>query len=174
MVLENKEHASDIQKSTDTHWMFTKDISPPIEILEISPPLTQKKFQVLIYLLEDFLVKHSQSLESGKDLPIQEVHCFSTLQELLKIKDLNLFSLKMLKGYSITTKGKLSPSSSIRFGHWGIELNGWCLTANFSEYPKEGKELSLSDILEKNPHKKYYLSKTAVKRIMKHQKASMV
>ena len=96
-VSENKEHVSDTQKSTDTHWMFTKDIFPPIEILEISQPLNQKKFQTLIYSLEDFLVRHSQSLEKGKDLPIQEVHCFSTLQELLKLKDLALFSLKTLR-----------------------------------------------------------------------------
>ena len=92
---------------------------------------------------------------------------FLRLQELLKLKDLKLFSLKMSKGYSITTKGKLSPSSFKRFQNWGIMFNGWFLTASFSEFPRTERGYSLSEVLEENVNQKYYLSETSVQRLMK-------
>ena len=128
----------------------------------ISQQTSQKsqhlQFQNVICSVEDFLVNHSQLLENEEDLMIPEAQCFLKLQELLKLKNLKLYSLKTSKVYSITPKGKLSKSSFKRWMNWGMECNGWYLTANFMEYPRTGKECSLSDILEEQVEEKYYLS----------------
>jgi len=118
----------------------------------------QANYQTLICSVEDFLAKHSQSLEKGEVLKIPEVQCFLRLREYLKLKDLKLYSSKTSKAYSITTKGKLLESSFKRWMNWGIMFNGWFLTANFSEFPRTERGYSLSEILEENVDQKYYLS----------------
>ncbi len=117
------------------------------KILELSK---QNQFLTLMFSVQDFLVLHSVSLEKGKALMMNGGDCFLRLSEYLKLKNLNIVSLKTLKDYSITKKGKLIRQSSARFRKWGIILSGWCLTADFMEYPKTGKECLLSDVLESN------------------------
>ena len=130
----------------------------------------QKTYRTLISCVEDFLVKHSQSLERGEVFKIPEEHSFLRLRELLKLKDLKLFSLKMSKGYSITTKGKLLEQSFKRFQNWGIMFNGWFLTASFLEFPKTERGYSLSEVLEENVDQKYYLSEKSMKSIIKNNR----
>src|SRR3990167_8789576 len=127
--------------------------------------LMEMDYQTLICSVEDFLVRHSALLESGEVLKIPEARCFLTLQESLKLKDLHIFSWKMLRGYSITKKGKLSVSSSIRFRDWGMMFNGWFLTASFLEFPRTGNVSSLSEVLENNPDQKYYLSEKSAEKL---------
>ena len=119
--------------------------------------------------VEDFLAKHSVLLENGKDFKTLEAPCFLRLQEYLKLKDLNLFSLKMSKGYSITKKGKLLERSFTRWQNWGMKFNGWYLTANFLEFPRTERGYSLSEVLEENPDQKYYLSEKATKNLLEKQ-----
>ena len=132
---------------------------------QMSEKLIQKEFLNLICYVRDFLVKHSVLLEEGKAFMIPEEHCFSRLQELLKINDLHIYSLKTLRGYSITMKGKLLPQSYERWMNWGIIVNGWYLTANFLECHKTGNVCSLSDVLEKKVDKKYFLSGKSLDRL---------
>lgn len=134
--------------------------------LETAPKSIQVNYRTLICSVEDFLVSHSQSLERGEVSKIPEVRCFLRLQEYLKLKDLKLYSLKTSKAYSITTKGKLSKSSWKRWMNWGMKLNGWYLTANFSEFPRTEKGCSLSEVLEENVDQKYYLSEKATKKLI--------
>ena len=49
----------------------------------------------------------------------------------------------------------------------GGALHGASMTLNFGEYPSEGRESSLSQILEANAPGKYYLSKTACAGILR-------
>lgn len=137
----------------------------------------QKEFLDLISYVQDFLVKHSQLLEEGEVSRIPEARYFLKLLELLKIKDLSLFSLRTLKGYSITMEGKLLPQSYERWMNWGMIVNGWCLTASFSEYPRTEKESLLSEILEDKVEKKFYLTKEqhrkVIERIEKGEKFKM-
>ena len=49
--------------------------------------------------------------------------------------------------------------------NWGMKLNGWYLTANFLEYPRTERGYSLSEVLEENVDKKYYLSDIQVKKL---------
>ena len=123
-------------------------------------------YQTLICSVEVFLAKHSQSLENAEDLKTLEVLCFLKLREFLKLKDLKLYSLKMSKAYSITTKGRLLESSFKRWMNWGMKFNGWYLTANFSEFPRTERGYSLSEILEENPDQKYYLSDAMTRRLL--------
>jgi site-specific DNA-cytosine methylase len=47
---------------------------------ETQQKLTQESFQTLICSAEDFLVRHSQSLEKGEVSKIPEARCFLRLQ----------------------------------------------------------------------------------------------
>jgi len=161
------QNVSDTQRLTNMQSKLTKDTSNT-KTMETQQKLSQKNYQTLICSVEDFLAKHSQSLENGEVFKIPEEHSFLILQELLKLKDLKLFSLKMSKGYSITTKGKLSESSFKRFQNWGMMFNGWFLTANFSEFPRTEKGCSLSEILEEQVDQKYYLSEKMQKRFQEY------
>lgn len=140
------QNVSDTQRLTNTQSKPTKDTSNT-KTMETQQKLTQKNYQTLICSVEDFLAKHSQSLENGEVSKIPEEHSFLILQELLKLKDLKLFSLKMSRGYSITTKGRLSESSFKRFQNWGMMFNGWFLTADII-HNKEDKEFTSLEFLE--------------------------
>lgn len=126
-----------------------------------------RTFQTLTCSVRDFLARHSVSLERGEVSGIPEGRCFLRLLEYLKLKDLRICSSRTSRVYSITAKGRLSESSFKRFGNWGMDFNGWFLTASFSESPKTGRGCSLSDILEENPNQKYYLSEKAMEYLKK-------
>jgi len=86
--------------------------------------------------------------------------------ELRKQGELRFCSLRTLKDYLITKRGRLSRKSSRRWMNWGMTVNGKCLTARASECHSTGKGYSLSDILEENPDPKYFLSEKATKKIL--------
>ena len=115
----------------------------------------------LILYARDFLVNPSQSREEDLDLLTREARSFMKSSEWLKQKGLNIFSLKMFQGYSITTGGKRSSLSSPQFMSWGMVSNGVCLTAPIMVYPNREKEYTLSDILIKDCPEKYFLSDKA-------------
>jgi len=118
--------------------------------------------------VEDFHAKHSALLESDKGLNILEEHCSLKLQGQLNKSNHGIYSLKMLKGYYLTTKVKRSEISSIRWMNLGMTLNGKCLTLKISQqknaqHHKTESEFSLSHILEDQVDEKYFLSQEKVK-----------
>ena len=115
----------------------------------------------LILYARDFLVNPSQSREEDLDLLTREARSFMKSSEWLKQKGLNIFSLKMFQGYSITTGGKRSSLSSPQFMSWGMVSNGVCLTAPILVSPNREKGYTLSDILIKDCPEKYFLSDKA-------------
>jgi hypothetical protein len=76
------------------------------------------------------------------------------------------YSLKMLKGFYLTTKGELSELSSIRWMNLGMTSNGKCLTVKTSVSPRTENASSLSDILEEQVAPKYFLSDKQTKYIL--------
>ena len=86
--------------------------------------------------------------------------------EWLKPNDLLIFCSKTSRGYSITSKGKLSERFSPQFMSWGILLNGVCLTARISESRNSESEYILSDILIADCPERYFLSPRAMGRIL--------
>jgi len=127
---------------------------------------TDTNCQTSTYSWEDSLARLLASLENGEALKIPEGRCSLTLREYCKQNDLDYLSLKMLKGFSATTVEELSKPSSPRLMNWGMTSNGKLLTARISVFPKTGKELSLSAILEEHPDPKYSLSDLVKRKLL--------
>ena len=130
---------------------------------ETSEQLMLTQFQTTICSRRDFLARVSALLEKGGDLRTQGEHYFLTSAESFELNDPAIVCLKTSKDSYPTTTGKLSRLSWNRWQNWGMTANGRCLTARISEFPRIGKECSLSDILEKNPNQKYFLSEKSMK-----------
>ena len=79
---------------------------------------------------------------------------------------------KMLKEHSpqtmVKTFGQLSKSLPTL---GAIDLNGNCLTQN-GFYPKIERESTLSDILQKETPKKYFLSEKMTERLLNYEKST--
>ena len=155
--------------STSTPPKFTKNTMEKStqETLELS---MLKKSQTTIYSVLDSLVRALVSLEKGKDLRTPEGLCFLKSLGLRSIKDPDIYSLKTSRVCLVTTKEKLSRQSLGFSPTWGIELNGRYLIASTLEFPKTGKECSLSDILEEKVDQKYFLSEKAVATLFREVK----
>jgi len=83
-------------------------------------------------------------------------------QELLRWLSRNGLSSKMFADYYLPAMVKIWPKSLIRFPKSGIAWRGECLMLNTSEWLKDAKGCSLSEVLETQIPSKYYLSKKAV------------
>lgn len=111
-------------------------------------------------------VRVFQSLESEGALKMPEERCSLKSLGLPALKDLTFCSLKTFPdSFRMTGAGRLRPSS-VRWMNWGIMSHGRCLTAQISEFPNSAKECCLSDILEKNPEAKYYLSRKQTQKLL--------
>lgn len=97
--------------------------------------------------VSDFRARLLALLDAEQVSMIQEGLSFLKLCGLLKSDTLIYSSPKMSKDFSTTTKDEPSEQSSERWMNWGMMRNGKYVTANTSEYPRTGKECSLSDIL---------------------------
>ena len=128
---------------------------------ETSEQSTQKTSQTTISSVLAFLVNHLVSQEKDWDLKTPEGRCFLKSLGLSETKDPDIFSLKMLRGYLVMTKEKLSRQYLGFSPTWGMSINGKFLTAKILEFHKTGRECSLSDILEKRVDQKYFLSAKA-------------
>jgi len=156
-------------KSTSTQSKFTKNISQNTRSMEMYQKLHGQMLKILTSWWVGFLVKPFRLLVNAKALTTQGVH--SSLKSLGVHRKNNhaFYCLKMLKGFYLTTKGKLSVLSSIHWMNLGMTSNGKCLTVKTSESPRIGKECSLSDILEEEVDPKYFLSEKAVRGLLKGQ-----
>ena len=80
------------------------------------------------------------------------------------------YSLRMFPdSFRLTKEGTLQLSCK-RFPKAGMGIRGEFWTVNTSESPNDAKDCSLSDVLEKNVHPKYYLSKKAVAGMIRRSK----
>ena len=130
--------------------------------MEMQKTLGQKSSQTLIYSVEDFLAKLFPLLESVRDSEKLVVRSSLKSLGLPEIKSHNTCSLKMLKDSFQQTMDGVSQKSCVHWMNWGMIANGRFLTANFLEFHRIGKGCSLSDILEENPTKKYFLSEEQI------------
>lgn len=141
----------------------TKSILSTLESAtpETSELSIQKTSQITISSVLAFLVNHLVLQEKDWDLKTPEGRCFLKSLGLSETKDRDIFYLKMLRGYLVMTKEKLSRQYLGYSPTWGMSINGKFLTARILEFHKTGKEYSLSDILEKQVDQKYFLSAKA-------------
>lgn len=104
----------------------------------------------------------------GQDLQEKELGSFLTLLDCLKSAAPELFSSKMLQGYSAQTTEETSPSLPKRWPSSGILSDGVYLTASISESLNQDSESSLSGVIETGPvHSKYYLNPNAAQGIIR-------
>ena len=136
------------------------------KIMAILPKSTQQLFPTLTCSQEVSLASHFQLLEKEGDLTTPEELYFLTSRGYSKKNNQNIFYSKTLKGCFLTTMDELLKPLSPRLQNWGIAWNGKCLTQKISASPKIENVCSLSDILEKSPDKKYFLSEQQQKRLL--------
>lgn len=116
--------------------------------------------------VEDFRAKLSALRELDEDSKILEELSSLKSQGSPLFSNLSIYSLKMSKDSSTTTKEIPLRQSSQRWMNSGMMWNGKCLTAKISEYRKIGNVCSLSDILEENVDGKFFLSEEMVQRLI--------
>lgn len=119
--------------------------------------------------VEDFPVKLSQSQESNWDLRTLEELCSMKLLERPNKSNHAIYSLRTSETYYHTTKGKRSRECLKSYMTWGMTLNGKCLTARISEFPKTENVCSLSDILEENVPQEFFLSQEKIQNFIINQ-----
>ena len=134
--------------------------------METQLELIPENSQTLTSWLEDFLAKHLAWRENVGDSMIQEEHSFLISQGFVQKKGPDIWYLKTLKVYYLMTTEKLSRQFLAFSPIWGMELNGRYLTAKITEFPRIGKEYSLSDILETEVPEKYFLSQEKSKKLL--------
>jgi len=109
-------------------------------------------------LKASFLQELSSAQESIKQLKEREKE---NLQTILNESKTNPEEAgKKLR--SMLEKATSSLKSSSPYSNWGIGSNTRFLTASISEFPRLGRECSLSDILEKDVPDQYFLSQSQV------------
>ena len=127
---------------------------------------TQKPCRTLIFYARDFLAKHSALPVADSASLICEELSSLKLPELLKKDGLHLYYWKTSSVcFRMTKAGRLKPSSPCLL-KWGIISNGVCITANISESHKTGEGCTLSDFLNKDVPDKYFLSNSAMLKIL--------
>lgn len=91
---------------------------------------------------------------------------FFEIARICKSKRPAYLLLENVKGLLSHGNGRTFSQSCGRLMNWGMTRNGRFLTARISESHRIGKECSLSDILEKNPDPKYFLSLEKQKQVL--------
>jgi hypothetical protein len=117
----------------------------------------------------DFLAKTFPLLESEQGWQDCVVDFSGKSADSLTKQERRLLSSKMCLVYFPQITEEIWPLSLKRWSSAGIASLGGCLMLNTSEFPKEGVESSLSDVLEtKGDHlKKYSLSARAAQGILR-------
>ena len=138
--------------------LFINTTSPLITTMETSRPSILKHYQTLTSLLADFLAKPSQWPVCEKDSLTHEVRSSLKSFGLLGKSNHAFCCLKTLQAFYLTTRARPLLPSLTRFHKWGMTVNGKCVTANISAFPKTVNGSSLFAILEAQPDLKYFLS----------------
>jgi len=125
--------------------------------------------EVSILSVEDFRVRLSQSLESGRVSRILEELSSLRLQGSHLFSDHAIYSLRTSGGYSITKEGLRSRQSYEPWMNLGMMQSGKCITLK-TTFRKTGSEYSLSDILEENVPSKYFLSENQMEALIHNSK----
>ena len=135
---------------------------------ETSEQFNLTKSPNAIYSLEDFRARlfQLQDEEQGSTPKIHEVLSFLKSAESSVVKESHMYSLKTSKDSSTMMEEEPLQLSSQVWMNWGMTSNGNVLTARISESRRTGNEYSLSDILEENPDPKYFLSESALQRML--------
>lgn len=108
--------------------------------------------------------------ENEQDLTATEVPSFVRYFDLCGKKgkkiSLNGLSMRTLRECYQATEDLTSLPFCLKWTNWGTIANGLLSTASITEYPRTGKECTLSDILEPKVSEKYFLSAEQMEKIV--------
>ena len=154
--------------------MNTTSNTPQTE--ETYEEFTLMKSPVPTYSLEDFRAQLFRLLDEEQDSAqkIHAVRSFLKSAESSLVSESHMYSLKMLRDSSTTTEDEPLESSSLVWMNWGTTSNGSVLTARILESRKIGSGYSLSEILEDTPDQKYFLSDSALQKMLTKQEEKRV
>ena len=153
-------------KSTSTPSKSMKSNSLGTETMETAQQLSLLPCPSSTLSVQAFLARVSQLLASGEDLKIQEALYSLRSLGLHGLKNRVIYSLRMSKDSCPTMRAIPLRQSSARLMNWGMTVNGKCLTAKTSASPRIGSESSLSDILEAQVDRKYFLSNKTIQKML--------
>lgn len=138
-------------------------------------PLISDMFGQMMFLMpsagvSEHPVRISRSQESEQDLTATEVPSFERYFDLCgkkgkKISPNGLF-MKTLRECYQATEDLTSLPFCLKWTNWGTIANGLLSTASITEYPRTGKECTLSGILEQKVSEKYFLSAEQMEKIV--------
>ena len=138
-------------------------------------PLISDMFGQMMFLMPNagvlaHPVKTSRLQENEQDLTATEVPSFGRYFDLCGKKgqkiSLNGLSMRMLRECYQATEDLTSLPFCLKWTNWGTIANGLLSTASITEYPRTGKECTLSDILEPKVSVKYFLSAEQMEKIV--------
>src|SRR3990167_2245738 len=139
-----------------------------LQVLKKHWPKVPKHTDILTLFVSDSHVKTFRlQTKKRRDCLEKEVDYFSRLCELSNWLFLNGYSLRMFPdSFRLIKDGTLQLSCQ-KFPKAGMGMRGEFWTVNTSESPNNAVACLLSDILEVNVHRKYYLSRKAVAGILR-------
>ena len=138
-------------------------------------PLISDMFGQMMFLMPNagvsaHPVKTLALQENEQDLTATEVPSFGRYFDLCGKKgkkiSLNGLSMRTLRECYQATEDLTSLPFCLKWTNWGTIANGLLSTASITEYPRTGKECTLSDILEPKVSEKYFLSAEQIEKIV--------
>ena len=112
-----------------------------------------------------------RSRERERDCLERAAASFTSLRESCMSFDPLGSSSRMFPDFSVvTTDETLRKSSGFSWSSAGMGFNGVCLTASFSESPRDAAVCSLSDVLESHAPQRFFLSQKAAEGILRRAK----
>jgi hypothetical protein len=142
------------------------DVADPLTV-SAGPPAVMIG-RPLISGAQDSPAKTSQSLESGKDSPMEnDQYLPSHSSTLWSDSDLGGSCWKMFPASSLPTMDETSSPSSVKWTNSGMVFHGELLTRASSESPKGAVEYSLSRVLEPTAPERFFLSAKAAVGILR-------
>ena len=141
------------------------------------------KYEQMNYLsqiagVSDSLVKTSALPENKPDSHESVQVCFSQLRGLLETSkkkiDPQFYLLRTLKTYLALTEGLTLPGFSLNWTKSGTMQNGSFSTLKTSEFRRTENACLLSDILEDEVDEKYFLSDTAMNRLISYKDKNLI
>jgi len=140
--------------------------------METSQKSKQKICQLLILSQGEALAKTCQLLEKVLDSMEKEVYYSFTSSDSLKKSNLLILSGKMLKELLALKEAGTLQECKLKWNKLGMMSTGKLSMPKISEYHKT-ESVSLQSVLEKEVDEKYYLSKLAVAKIIRHGNKSV-
>ena len=160
------------QAGMESSWQVEKEPFC-LKVLKTRFPNAQRAADILTCrgLTSSVPASHARigrSRERERDCLERAAASFTSLQESCTSFDPLGSCSRMFPDFSVVTTDETSrKSSGFSWSSAGMGFNGVCLTASFSESPRDAVVCSLSDVLESHAPQRFFLSQKAAEGILR-------